>query len=702
MAPMLSVALLLAALAIAPVMGGGMGEVASGVLLILVLTSVAIRLLWSGCDGSWSRVPGWWFLVAFAVLAVLSALFSRSVYFSLNQMLALAACLAGFLLAASVCRDDRTAAAALWVLVLSALYVSGGGVRGYILDAGGGIGFWKALTSSGAHARLFGPFVNPNFFSGYLVIALPVTLALFLAIRKTLLAILPAAAFVFEVMALMLTGAKFGVAAAAVALVVFLLLTALTRSLERRSLVKLLLLALVAGTVLIPFSMPVKSRVEEAQAGGTQVHSAAFRLYTWKATLNMIQAQPVLGVGPGVFPITYPQYTVAGPTRHAHNSYLQIASEMGVPALLAFVVLLPAIAWKCLRGLFRCRDADPPSQLHTDSITWSDFVPSGGWRLVSCGLFAALVGSSIRSLVDSDWYIIGIALTFWVAAGLLAARTCPEERRVVPAGASRVALAAACVALIAISASFAVGERFASAARDAARADDRTETGALWRGAAAWSPLHPEYRRQRGLWLGLDEGDFRAAEAEIERSISLARNTSEGGWKAMGMLAIARRNWPQAISNLNTAARYNPNSTDTLSLLAAAYHGLGDTEGYEAVLRRMLAIEKSPYEQIRGTPELVDTTYAYAHAYFGKKELARKRYAAAVREFEAAVDRLELWRASGDMRQLQQMMGMSNEVEDERRLDLLRECYKGLIDANYALGNEAEVDEALKKIQDVK
>ena len=698
-----SAVLLIAALVLAPIIAGGLGELAGGALQILIFLALFIRIS-PHKEGTrpWARVPGFWFLVSFALLVVLSTAQSRSIYFSLAQLSFLFACLGAYVLSATLSKDDRYAAGTLWAFVLSSLLVSGVAVQGYILDAGGGAGFWRALTSPGDHGRLFGPFVNPNFFSGFLVMALPVTLVLYMASRKALIAVLPALGFVFCLMALMLTGAKFGVIAASAAVVVFLLLAALTKSLDRRMLVRLLIITAVTIPILIPFSMPVKSRVEQAQAGGRQVHSTAFRLYTWKATLNMVREQPLLGVGPGTFAITYPEYTIAGPTKHAHNSYLQIAAEKGAPALIAFVLLLSAIAWAALKGMFARRSDDAAREPASESIIWADFVPQGTWRLVACGIFGALVGSSVRSVVDSDWSIIGISLPFWALAGLLVSRSGAPAESVSLGRVARAVSAAACVVFIAFGLSSAFGDLWATRADEAASARETEQVVALYSRAAAVSPLHPAYHRQLGLWLGLAAGDTARANAEIGRAIGLARNTSEGGWKARGMLAGAKNDWPAAIANLKTALKFNPNSTDTLNLLATAYKSSGHTRGYESILKRIISVEKSPYEQIKGTPEIVDTTYAFAHAYFGEQYLDRKRYEAAAAEFRAAVERLELWRASGDMRKLQTMMGMSNPQMDQSRLNLLRKCYAGLAEAYSALGRKADADKAIEKSWEVK
>ena len=65
-------------------------------------------------------------------------------------------------------------------------------------------------------------------------------------------------------------------------------------------------------------------------------------------------------------------------------------------------------------------------------------------------------------------------------------------------------------------------------------------------------------------------------------------------------------------------------------------------EAYEQTLRNLLALENSPYDTVKGVPELVDTSFAFAHAYFGDKLFAQKEYRKALREYGFAAKRLEM------------------------------------------------------------
>ncbi len=73
------------------------------------------------------------------------------------------------------------------------------------------------------------------------------------------------------------------------------------------------------------------------------------RIEIWKKSLVSIASHPILGVGIGNFPVVLDQniqLSKAGSS--AHNIYLQVASEMGIPALLTFLFLI----WLVLKQIY--------------------------------------------------------------------------------------------------------------------------------------------------------------------------------------------------------------------------------------------------------------------------------------------------------------------------------------------------------------
>lgn len=697
--------LLLAALVLAPVIGGDYSELANGILQILVLGGLIARLVHRSKNAAWARVPGFAPLAVFLLTVCLSAFFSESIYASLRQVIYLAACLGAYLLAATVCRDGKVAAAAVWAIVLPALGVCLVGVRHYAIAAGGGVHFWSSLLSSGTHDRLFGTFVNPGFFAGYLALVLPITMGAYLVTRKMVLALIAGIAVVLETAALMLTGTKFGIVAAVVALLVLFLLAIATGSLRRARFRRLIVIAVVLTPLLAVFSGPVTSRIGEAESGGSQVHSTTFRVYTWQATLNMIRDHPWLGVGPGTFDTAYPRYTIAGPTKNAHQSYLQIAAESGGLALAAFVLALISVAYWSLDGTVRgMREAGSGGQAASDEtftsspdITWKDLVPFSGWRMVNCAIFAALAGSAVRNLADSDWFLAGIALPFAVAMGVLVAQSGAVSKEVSPRRAVRIGLAAFCGLAAVIAASFALGDLLAPDDFDQGKSPQQLLKS--YRRASAVSPLNPKYRREVARYTAA-MGDFDAAARDSDRAIRLAPHDA-AGYQVRALIARVAGDYYAAIRFYEESLRYNPNSTQTLYQLALARQAVGDEAGYEAALRQLLTIEESDYEQIKGVPEMVDTTYAYAHAHFGEKFLSQKRYTRATIEFSSAVERLEAWRSNKQGLEVARLTGRLTPDEESELLDLLHSCYLGLADTYTAMGEPRNARRARENAEKV-
>lgn len=80
------------------------------------------------------------------------------------------------------------------------------------------------------------------------------------------------------------------------------------------------------------------------------------RLTEMVAAVLVFAEHPLFGVGPGNFPTYFVEkadllgFTMHGVQRHAHNIYLEIAAETGIPGITCFVVILVLLVRKLLRG----------------------------------------------------------------------------------------------------------------------------------------------------------------------------------------------------------------------------------------------------------------------------------------------------------------------------------------------------------------
>jgi O-antigen ligase len=128
--------------------------------------------------------------------------------------------------------------------------------------------------------------------------------------------------------------------------------------------------------------------------------SSATRIRIWRGAVQMIRENPLWGVGYGTFPGHIPRYT-QGAIGHmdAHNSYLLIAAEMGIPTLLVFLfVLLMAVYYTY--WLYR-RTEDR------------------AMKAIALGFLAGLGGLSVANLFGSRMDSQQVSSYFWILAGLI-------------------------------------------------------------------------------------------------------------------------------------------------------------------------------------------------------------------------------------------------------------------------------------------
>ncbi|HHV57634.1 MAG TPA: hypothetical protein GXX50_07725 [Firmicutes bacterium] len=240
--------------------------------------------------------------------------------------------------------------------------------------------------------RVFSTFDNPNIFAEYLTFVLPPVLVFFLRERRWGARLVWLLVLACAGAGLILTFSRGGWLAVGLALVVLGILW------DRR-----LLLLVAVGLVLLPLAAPGQVLTRAASIGSLEDSSNTFRLSIWLAVLRMIAAYWSTGIGLGsaAFNQVYPQFMLAGtPAMHSHNLYLQLALELGVPGLVAFLWLLGAVAARALSALPRL---------------------AGRRQGLLAALLASLAGFLLHGAVDNVWYSPKLTLLFWAALGLVLA-----------------------------------------------------------------------------------------------------------------------------------------------------------------------------------------------------------------------------------------------------------------------------------------
>jgi O-antigen ligase len=180
----------------------------------------------------------------------------------------------------------------------------------------------------------------------------------------------------------------------------------------------------VAAVAAFPGLVPdsVRERMDATTQEGTQEGEAAtldrsstLRLVIWKGAARMIAERPLQGVGLSQFPLLIGRYTEFPLTRSdphdAHNAFVLVAAEMGIPALLLLLLFLAVVAATAV-GVYLRRRLAPDRPL----------------ALACVGMIAAICVSCMLGSRFSDESMIGYA---WVIAALtvVVARLAPPPSR---------------------------------------------------------------------------------------------------------------------------------------------------------------------------------------------------------------------------------------------------------------------------------
>jgi putative inorganic carbon (HCO3(-)) transporter len=139
---------------------------------------------------------------------------------------------------------------------------------------------------------------------------------------------------------------------------------------------------------------------------GGAAGSLAGRLEIWSRALYALQDFVFTGIGIGTFhlviPLLYPYFTVGfdTPVPHAHNLFLQVGTDLGLPGLVAYGTIVLLCLWMAASAVAGRADR------------WT--------RFVGAGLLGALVAVLTHGLFDAVLWGTKPAFELWWLFGLAA------------------------------------------------------------------------------------------------------------------------------------------------------------------------------------------------------------------------------------------------------------------------------------------
>jgi tetratricopeptide (TPR) repeat protein len=486
------------------------------------------------------------------------------------------------------------------------------GVHEYATNVAAGIPHW----------RIFGPFLQPNLFGNFLLLAFFVALGLAIqppALRTLHFALI---ALLFLV-AMALTGSKGALLAWFVGVVSFGVALAVNFSASPKWRKAILLalpvgvIVLIATALLLP---PIHLRFETLWT--SQAHSWMFRFFVWEATLTGAISKPITGFGAGTFEWAYPQFTVVGFTRHAHNGFLQVALESGFIGLLLLLAFLVAIFFS---------RSNPQRATHNAQLVNHSNPPTSDPIHLGCKI--AVAAFCLHNLVETAWMTLANLLALAFVCGMAMSRVqCSEcevqetrtERKTqlaprtlhpsLPFALRTPHSALLCLSLLPLSlglwhsVSVARGAYFARQARSELLPSSRL----YWLELASQSdPLNARHLIDRAILLeawALATGD----EERLKQALQLCdaairlQPTRSGNYKVKARILRELGRLREAERTLRVALKVNRTDTEAILKLGELLEAMGKTSEAENFYRRLIALEKGPYGRYKPVEQWQD------------------------------------------------------------------------------------------------
>lgn len=267
--------------------------------------------------------------------------------------------------------------------------------------------YWAFETSS--RSRVFGPYVNPNHFAGFVEMLAP--FPVLLAMRRhqiTARRVLWAFLAIVIAMSVALSRSRSGMAVVAIQVVVCLVLLMRKR---RRNVAAAGLLAAALAILLVGWT--AGDQIATRAANTAQEFTSSIEPMRWsivKDSLRMAAEKPFLGRGLGTFGDTYPRYRSfysSAWVDYAHNDYVQLLVEAGIVGLAIFLVFIAGVLWRAWNNFHH----------------WSS-MPSRNVRVAALIGFCGLL---LHSLTDFNLHIPANAALFFVLAAVASSGSRPKK-----------------------------------------------------------------------------------------------------------------------------------------------------------------------------------------------------------------------------------------------------------------------------------
>ena len=250
--------------------------------------------------------------------------------------------------------------------------------------------------------RLSATFGNPDHLAGYMEMAIPLILGLFLLSHRPGILFLLIYLSCLLLTALVLSLSRGGWIGSLIGLSFMSFALLISPYFLRKKLLMALIGGFLAVALIVLASTTVVERmrtIEQKQEAPSFRH----RVAVWGGIVTMIEDHPLFGIDPGTFSFIFTQYQPPGLRHHytmAHNDYLHFTSEVGLPLIAIVVWMIIALYRKGFKKLKN------PSRLV---------------RGITLGSLSGITAILVHSIGDFNLHIPANAMLFTVLAALVIA-----------------------------------------------------------------------------------------------------------------------------------------------------------------------------------------------------------------------------------------------------------------------------------------
>lgn len=253
-------------------------------------------------------------------------------------------------------------------------------------------------------ARVGSTFENPNVLGEYLVLIIPIAIAMLWGQKRWISRLVTLGLIAIMLACLVYTYSR----GAYVALMLTFAVFAVFRD-------KRFVILGIIGLMMLPFVLPPSVINRFTSIGNLSDSSSYYRISVLLGSWKIVQDYWPSGIGLGLepFKLIYPKYSLnAAYAHHSHNIYIQLLIETGIAGFVVFLAMMVVYYKATLTGFYKTKD-----------------------RFVSTFMIAVasgMTGYLAQGMVENIWYNNKVLLTFWVmlAFGMIAKALITKDNEV--------------------------------------------------------------------------------------------------------------------------------------------------------------------------------------------------------------------------------------------------------------------------------